>query len=96
MLDYDCDLNSGFQSFVQKTWNYIWTFHGISHLFPIEEKIHLVNSDKSIAPVASTGGVADGVVTRGEAGEHTCENHQVNNAVSKNSNSGFLPVLRSS
>ena len=67
-------MNSGFQSFpslVQKTLNYIWTFHGISHLFPIEEKIHLVNSDKSIAPVASTGGVADGVVAGGEAGEHS-------------------------
>ena len=45
--------------------------HGKSHLFPIEEKIHLVNSDKTIAPVASTGGVADGVVAGGEAGEHS-------------------------
>ena len=62
---------------MQKTLNYIWTFHGISHLFPIEEKIHLVNPYKSIAPVASTGGVADGVVAGGEAGEHSFDEREL-------------------
>ena len=53
------------------------------HLLPVEVEIHLVNSDKCIAPIASAGRVADCVVARREAGEHTWENYHGNREINE-------------
>ena len=59
------------------------------HLLPVEVEIHLVNSDKCIAPIASAGRVADCVVARREAGEHTSENYHGKSEIGKLMMSGL-------
>ena len=42
------------------------------NLLAIEIEVDLVNPDESVAPVAGAGRVADRVVARSQAGEHSC------------------------
>ena len=48
-----------------------------------------MNSDKCIAPIASAGRVADCVVARREAGEHTSENYHGKSEIGKLMMSGL-------